>query len=113
MKQTAHAQGPWDDDGATLYYTTPSKADAVTMIEIRANVSQDNWGQWDTIALIEADLPSAKSNARLIAAAPELLETLDYFHQFASLNDDGEDEKFTAMLEKAGAAIAKAQGGAA
>ena len=38
----------------------------------------------------------------------ELLAELDYFYQFALLNDDGEDESFTWHLEKARTAIAKA-----
>ena len=43
---------------------------------------------------------------RLRKAAPELLECLEYFATFAELNDDGEDELFTAMLQKARVAIA-------
>ncbi len=65
-----HTPGPWDTCGATIFYATPDEADAIEMIEIRANVTEDGW---DTVAFIEAVWPGADANARLIAAAPALL----------------------------------------
>jgi len=52
-------------------YATPDEADEITMIEITANVTEAGW---DTVAFIEAIWPGAEANARLIAAAPALLE---------------------------------------
>ena len=46
-----------------------------------------------------------EANARLGAAAPELRDSLEYFYQFAVLNDDGEDERFSAKLAEARAVL--------
>jgi hypothetical protein len=69
--------GPWDCDGVSTMYATPHESDAMTMLEIRANVTDDGW---DTVAFIEAIWPGAAANARLIAAAPELLESGEGLH---------------------------------
>lgn len=51
MTTTQYTPGPWDASGATIFYATPDEADAMEMIEIRANVTE---GGWDTVAFIEA-----------------------------------------------------------
>jgi hypothetical protein len=73
MTNTEHTPGPWDCDGRTTMYATPDEADEITMIEISANVTDAGW---DTVAFIEAIWPGAEANARLIAAAPAMLEAL-------------------------------------
>jgi hypothetical protein len=98
MRETTHTAGPWTVratllGGALGYSFKVDMPNGTTLLQCGGHENQE-------------------ANARLIAAAPELLEALDYFHQFAELNDDGEDEKFTTMLKKARAAIAKAKGGA-
>ncbi len=65
--------GPWDCDSLTTMYATPDEAGEVTMIEVRANVTDDGW---DTVAFVEAIWPAAHANARLIAAAPDLREVI-------------------------------------
>jgi hypothetical protein len=50
----------------------------------------------------------AEANARLIAAAPELLEALDYLYNWTK--DVGGDEAFHDWRRRAAAAIAKATG---
>jgi hypothetical protein len=47
-------------------YATPHDYDAMTMIEVNANVTEAGW---DTVALIEAIRPGADANARRICAA--------------------------------------------
>lgn len=68
-----HTQGPWDCDGRTIMYATPDDSDELTMIEVRANVTDAGW---NTVAFIEAIWPGAAANAALIAAAPQLLEAI-------------------------------------
>lgn len=54
-----------------------------------------------------------KANARLIAAAPELLEVLEVINRNAVYSDDGIRANLDNwVLDKARAAIAKAKGGA-
>ena len=82
-----------------------------------------------TIALtygpVKNPVPSAEANARLIAAAPELLEACQWFMAqldasvlVRDISNDGDPDfhtrmlKFVAALGKASAAIAKAEGSA-
>lgn len=90
---TKHTPGPWEmnvgQDGAVVYH--PDQG---------------------TIADIPMDLSAHPHNARLIAAAPELLEAL---RELLNAPDPDEVEdatpRFRAVM-KAHAAIAKATGGA-
>ncbi len=74
-------------------------------------VSEDNWSQTtgDTYSILEESYEASerKANARLIAAAPELLEALKgvLVRLEHSGSWEGEDEKTAAR-----AAIAKAEG---
>ena len=63
--------GPWDCDAQSTMYSIDD--DELTMIEVRANVTEAGW---NTVAFIEAMWPGADINARLIAAAPDLLEAI-------------------------------------
>ena len=71
--EATYTPGPWDCDGRTIMYAAPDDADAITMIEVRANVTEDGW---DTVAFIEAIWPGAVPNASLITAAPAMLDAL-------------------------------------
>ncbi len=71
MADAKHTPGPWDCDGRTIMYAAPHETDAITMIEVRANVTEAGW---DTVAFIEAIWPGAEANARLIAASPKLFK---------------------------------------
>jgi len=76
MTTATHTDAPWDSEGLTTLYAAPDEADAITMIEIRANVTEAGW---DTVAFIEAIWPNARANARLIKAAPDLLAALEAY----------------------------------
>jgi hypothetical protein len=97
---------PWDADGVTILYAAPHEEDAVSMIEIRANVTEAGW---DTVAFIEAIWPNAKANARLIAAAPDMLAALE-MQQMAEYDPEASRRKgyFDRARELRDAAIAKA-----
>jgi len=84
-KHVTHTPEPWDAEGITFLYATPDEADAMTMIEIRANVTESGW---DTVAFIEAIWPGAKANARLIAASPKLLDALLNIKRIAGKSGD-------------------------
>jgi len=73
MPHTTLIPEPWDDEGFTILYATADEGAAMTMIEIRANVTGSGW---NTIAFIEAIWPDARLHARLIASAPRMLEAL-------------------------------------
>lgn len=109
MTTATHTPAPWDADGETIFYATPDEADAVTMIEIRANVTQAGW---DTVAFIDAAWPGARDNARLIAAAPDMYEELLSLRECcleALRGDwDGGDDGFTAMLDSIEALLIRA-----
>lgn len=67
------------------------------------------------LAVVEADTPEGKANARLIAAAPELLEALQMMLGCELMGGDqrkglGPDKPGTSPVAKARAAIAKATG---
>ncbi len=51
----AHTPGPWDCDARTTMYATADESAAMTMIEIRGNVTEAGW---DTVAFIEATWPA-------------------------------------------------------
>jgi hypothetical protein len=67
---TPKTSTPWDAEGLTTLYATPDEDGAMTMIEIRANVTETGW---HTVAFIEAIWPEAKRDASRIAALPHLL----------------------------------------
>jgi predicted RNA-binding protein Jag len=91
----AHTEGPWK---AKLHGTMP---DGVSMYWLAEGVSLGT---------------SNPADARLIAAAPELLDALEIATNAAEVFQEGGDiaaiMEFDAWVEKARAAIAKARGGA-
>ena len=101
---TKHTPGPWkysrcDDYGDTRFYIaqqdgapyTPNYSDVATVIA-------------ETVSLEYRSIQEA--NARLIAAAPELLEALIALHAVANVR---RDEDYSAVANAA-AAISKATG---
>lgn len=104
-----HTPGPWHDemDAFVSHIVAPDPTgeypDGIYIAEI-AN-GDDVVGRFATYEQHEA-------NARLIAAAPELLDALTHTLDFLHANDDGEDD-VRWRIEKAQAAIAKATGRAA
>lgn len=107
MSETKHTPGPWSaiqPRPELLVICTEVDGDGIAEVDELWN--RDEW----------------LANARLIAAAPELLEALvalDTLIDFEESAKDGEHSWFddasaiNAAMEKARAAIAKATGGAA
>jgi hypothetical protein len=100
----SHTPGPWDYHGRATMYATPHSDDEISLIEVRARI---NAGGWDTVAFVEAIWPGARANARLIAAAPELLEALESAID-GLRNPTAHPRAQEARIKKARAAIAKA-----
>ena len=94
MTQSLLSPAPWDRDSLTVLYAAPSEDDAVTMIEIRANVTESGW---DTVAFVDAAWPRAKSNARLIAYSPSLLGALLDIKRLAEKSGDHEADPFALL----------------
>ena len=82
-----HTSGPWWNDG------------------LRIEANHRRW----PVALVKDMEDETEANARLIAAAPELLETLEAVLKHASL-DPNHLHKFGADYQRAQAAIAKTLG---
>ena len=101
-----YSPAPWDADGATILYATPDEADAMQMIEVRANVTEAGW---DTVAFVEAIWPNARGNARLIASVPVLFDALLDIKRLAGKSGDDEADPFALLdliAERARAALA-------
>jgi hypothetical protein len=108
MTTIDHTPGPWDAEGSTVFYAALSEDDAVTFIEIRANVTEYGW---DTVAFIEANWPGTRSNARFIASAPVQFDALLDIKRLAEKSRDDEANPFALLdliAQRARDAIAKA-----
>ena len=103
-KQTGFTPGPWVATGSLAIRTH----DGATL----ANVRWDDFYASDDIGERPyRDEEQAKANARLIAAAPELLEALEeVLPDGVTIRDDTFDAE--GWLAKARAAIAKVRGAA-
>lgn len=104
MKKT-HTPGPWEvrkywsDEGAYEIYPTRGK--------------KPSFGQWASIAEVTGDVSkseSAMKNARLIAAAPELLEALQWLVDLMPDPELDSDPVQREQVIKAKVVIAKATG---
>ena len=97
-----HAPGPW------MVLDTPESMYAPFWIVAKSNVSL---AAKMRVASID-DEPEARANARLIAAAPELLEALKQLLRQVdeSGNGDASDFGWPSATHAARAAIAKAEG---
>jgi hypothetical protein len=72
---TTHTPGPWNSSEGREIDLTPRAGTAyrIKTIEIQIHVKR---GTWKTLAFIPADEPEAQVNARLIVAAPAMLDEL-------------------------------------
>jgi len=110
---TQHTPGPWKHVGGWAVYTSNDRPLARAATEFCADVSEDEeWNRRSGIANQEAI-----ANARLIAAAPELLEALRKVVNMRCIKlpvPGGEVIcsylDYTGVMDKALAAIAKAEG---
>jgi hypothetical protein len=93
-----HTPGPWALSGTRLSYAPGISSDTRLL-----QVGPDG----DTLALVFFDMQTGRGHkdARLIAAAPELLEALKEFVEWIEQGDYD-----ISFLAKAQAAIAKAEG---
>ena len=96
---SAHTPGPWEVEGDQIVTT-----DAGIPICSTPLADEIAWGGPDLINEVEA-------NARLIAAAPDLLATVKLLIERACPHPDEMTPEEYAALESARAAIAKAEGG--
>jgi len=91
-----HTQGPW---AVSNYYAG------------KASISGKDWGGFATVVTRldgdENDSVEGLANARLIAAAPDLLAALE---DMLNLTLDEDDIAVSSRIAKARAAIAKAKG---
>lgn len=106
MNETKHTPGPWVSSGRRVGIVDRSETQAFGMMLVVAHID-------------EYDHPEHEANARLIAAAPELLEVLRIAREFMSIASDwnfheaeinGEMRSTYDWLEVVDAAIAKATG---
>ena len=95
-----HTPGPWELDSESL------KGDSYTAI---------NGEGWDELATVvtrmlscDEDSPEGLANARLIAAAPDMLWTLEQVDTYLSPMD-GEEDVYAEIRGVIHAAIAKAK----
>ena len=109
--QTKHTPGPWrlTESGDAIV-----SADGGTLI---VETGQDYWQNLEAAAagassdIAKRHLPQVRANARLIAAAPELLEALKQATAALAWHEQVHGVAMDAVVvEKARAAIAKAQG---
>lgn len=102
--ETKHTPGPWEDAEYPVVFA-PYPKDSVAMVEVaNCMLDRDIFDQW-------------QANARLIAAAPELLEAckaVDEWLMEGFADSDADDpvynEAFRRALRTVRAAIARATG---
>jgi hypothetical protein len=101
MSNTKHTPGPWTLGGIT---TLPGKPATTGIWGPRQNIG-DQSGPWIAKEVLVQD-------ARLIMAAPELLEALNdlLYEVVASGNGNAKDFGWPEAVAKSRAAIAKAEG---
>lgn len=102
MTNANHTPGPWEHGNNGLIYGQCAEDDVEAPFV--CDVIEDSAMQ--ALGMLS---PIEEANARLIAAAPELLDALTHTLDFLHANDDGEDD-VRWRIEKAQAAIAKATG---
>jgi len=97
MTNTQHTPGPWvmDDEYGTEIIGS-GKIVAVTMNQMLATKAQQKKG-----VLGFDDVEQIKANARLIAAAPELLEALERMVLICEAYNGLEAKKARAVIAKA------------
>jgi hypothetical protein len=97
-----HTQGPW-------IYTTDEDWDGAHIMDKHGRIVADCQGCDIPGACGEVGTDEAKANARLISAAPDLLEALEMLMPFAP-NHFTECQYTKAVWQDAAKAIAKARG---
>lgn len=108
MTSTPHTPGPWTveplqgTDGADIAICAPCNGWVVAVIQYDPDIQTVDDPDGDTVIHHPADF----ANARLIAAAPEMLEALEMIHA----DDDGDGYISAEGMQKIREVIAKARG---
>ena len=97
-----HTPGPWLLWGASDVFSKAGKA----MVASACSPRGSNFVEYRKLEIDDADFDEACANARLIAAAPELLEALVALRAA----EWGDASEIVALRNKADAAIAKVTG---
>ena len=113
---TKHTPGPWD-------IREGFRSDTWEVFPTRGAPPDDGFSAWAELATVVADyndddMSEGEANARLIAAAPELLAALQALDLLIDFNDDeigtvwmfDDISEMRAAIELANLAIAKATG---
>ena len=104
-----HTKGPWNHHkapaigGGTIHVIQAGQSHGITVCTIRAGIDKGNSDRIDEIC---------EANAKLISAAPELLEALEAYvsKDFEMGGTSSKAEIHNARLNAARAAIKKARG---
>lgn len=96
-----HTPGPWTNQGRTVRSGQPG---LLTLCVCEPYQSSTDGRHWH-----ETTKPECEANARLMAAAPDLLESLSQLRNFCFDGFDG-DPTERRLLEQAQSAIDKARG---
>ncbi len=112
-----HTPGPWERDGRSVYtsdkrphWVTGRDPRAVYIAQARARHDSEIGERVDDIEDNPVEESEATANARLISAAPDMLEALRSAVALLTDPDAGEDEANETLAELE-AAIRKATGG--
>lgn len=105
-RQMTHTPGPWrvGKRGAIQNAVLDGRAVPYPVIPIEGA---------EAAVYAPSTSPNAEANARLIAAAPDMLAALKAWHAFMSegwITNNNEDPEALALLQQSKAAIAKAEG---
>lgn len=93
-----HTPGPW-----FVYYGRPRNSRAVF-------VCHDDVAAGGRVAIAQAIISNEDANARLIAAAPDLLEALKALHAAVAASKTMEGREYVSLGIQVNDAIAKAEG---
>lgn len=113
MSEQKHTPGPWEVSGATHIWSPTAHANVASVSEPRGEGSDVGY---QPLKRNSPDFEEACANARLIAAAPDLLEALsdvlDAYEYALQYKGDYFTEKHgdALVVEQARAAIKKAKG---
>jgi hypothetical protein len=95
-----HTPGPWKY--------------ALAVVNNAPNIYVVTTGKWGAANIAQCSEDSGEANARLIAAAPDLLAALDALYSYCHGNvpffGDAEDREQRAVVDQVEAAIARAKG---